>query len=103
MTTSKEYIAVERLKDRAEGMGFIHERVKHSAGQYVRGAVHTQTIDGFWSQFKRSLNGTYHSVSPKHLQTYLDEFCFRYSHRGDPAPLPETLFARAAEPLFATV
>ena len=91
------------IYNKAEGMGFIHERVKHSAKQYVRGAVHTQTIDGFWSQFKRSLNGTYHSVSPKHLQTYLDEFCFRYSHRGDPSPLPATLFSRAAGPLFATV
>ncbi len=83
------------IYNRAESIGFIHERVKHSVGQYVRGAVHTQTIDGFWSQFKRSLNGTYHSVSPKHLQTYLDEFCFRYSHRGDFRPLPETLFSRA--------
>lgn len=83
------------IYNKAEGLGFIHERVKHSAGQYVRGAVHTQTIDGFWSQFKRSVNGTYHSVSPKHLQTYLDEFCFRYDHRGDSKPLPVTLFARA--------
>ena len=72
----------------------IHERVKHSAGQFVKGAVHTQTIDGFWSQFKRSVNGTYHQVSPQHLQTYLDEFCFRYSHRDDEKPLMETLLGR---------
>lgn len=85
------------IYNRAESIGFIHEKVKHSAGQYVRGSVHTQTIDGFWSQFKRSLNGTHHSVSPKHLQAYLDEFCFRYSHRGDFRPLPETLFSRAGQ------
>lgn len=73
------------------------ERVKHSADQYVKGAVHTQTIDGFWSQFKRSLNGTYHSVSPKYLQTYLDEFCFRYDHRDDSANVAETLVAMVGE------
>lgn len=83
------------IYNKAEAMGFIHERVKHSAEEYVRGAVHTQTIDGFWSQFKRSLNGTYHAVSSKYLQAYLDEFCFRYDHRGDLRPLPETLFSRA--------
>lgn len=85
------------IYNKAEDAGYIHERVKHSAGQYIRGSVHTQTIDGFWSQFKRSVNGTYHSVSPKHLQTYLDEFCFRYDHCGDLAPLPVTLFARAGQ------
>ncbi len=84
------------LYNKAEAMGYIHERVKHSAGQFVKGQVHTQTIDGFWSQFKRSVNGTYHQVSPKHLQTYLDEFCFRYSHRDDEAPLMETLLGRIA-------
>lgn len=85
------------IYNKAESMGYMHETVKHSASEYVRGAVHTQTIDGFWSQFKRSVNGTYHAVSPRHLQTYLDEFCFRYDHRADADPLPETLFARAAE------
>ncbi|MDE2099539.1 MAG: IS1595 family transposase [Patescibacteria group bacterium] len=84
------------IYNKAQAIGYIHERVKHSAGQFVKGAVHTQTIDGFWSQFKRSVNGTYHQVSPKHLQTYLDEFCFRYSHRGDEAPLMETLLGRVA-------
>ncbi len=84
------------LYNKAESMGFIHERVKHSAGQFVRGNAHTQTIDGFWSQVKRSVNGTYHQVSPKHLQTYLDEFCFRYSHRDDAEPLMETLLRRIA-------
>lgn len=84
------------LYNKTEAMGYIHETVKHSAGEFVKGAVHTQTIDGFWSQFKRSVNGTYHQVSPKHLQTYLDEFCFRYSHRDDAEPLMETLLRRIA-------
>jgi transposase-like protein len=85
------------IYNKVESAGFIHESVRHSANQYVKGAVHTQTIDGFWSQFKRSLNGTYHSVSPKYLQTYLDEFCFRYDHRDDSENVAETLFAMVGE------
>ena len=48
---------------------------------YVKGNVHTNTVEGFWSQMKRSIDGTYHSVSPKYLQTYVDEFAYRYNHR----------------------
>jgi transposase-like protein len=87
------------LYNKAEAMGFMHETVKHGGGEFVRGAIHTQTIDGFWSQFKRSVNGTYHAISSKHMQTYLDEFCFRYSHRGDVASIPETMFGMAGKVL----
>jgi len=62
--------------------GFKHKTVNHSAKQYVVGDVHTNTIEGFWSQLKRGLNGTYHSVSPKYLQNYVDEFAFRYNLRN---------------------
>ena len=48
--------------------GFDHDFVKHGIKEYVRGNVHTNTIEGFWSQFKRSTHGTYHSISPKHPQ-----------------------------------
>ncbi len=61
--------------------GFAHAAVNHSAGEYVVGRIHTNTIDGFWSQVKRSVDGTHHSVSPKWLQSYVDEFSFRYNHR----------------------
>lgn len=64
-------------------LGFTHEVVNHGQKEYVRGKVHTNTIDGFWSQVKRSLDGTHHSVSPKYLQLYIDEFSFRYSRRFD--------------------
>lgn len=47
----------------------------------VRGDVHTNTIEGFWAQFKRSVDGTHHSISPKHLQKYLNEFAYRHNHR----------------------
>ena len=58
-------------------MGFIHEAVNHGKKEYARGAVHTNTIEGFWSQLKRSIGGTYHAVSKKHLQSYVNEFSFR--------------------------
>lgn len=58
-----------------------HETVKHSALEYVRGDVTTNTIEAFWSIFKRGINGIYHNVSRKHLQRYVDEFQFRHNTR----------------------
>jgi len=52
--------------------GYAHETVKHKIYEYVRGKVHTNSIEGFWSQLKRSLDGTHHAVSPKFLQQYVD-------------------------------
>jgi len=63
-------------------LGYSHTTVNHSKLEYVRGAAHTNTIEGFWSQLKRSMDGTYHAVSPKYLQLYLNEFVFRYNYRG---------------------
>lgn len=60
---------------------FTHEFVNHSKLEYVRSGVHTNTIEGFWGQLKRSLDGTYHCVSPKYLQFYVNEFVYRYNHR----------------------
>jgi transposase len=61
---------------------YRHDSVNHSAKEYVRGNVHANTIEGFWGQMKRSIDGTYHCVSPKYLQFYVDEFVFRYNLRG---------------------
>ena len=61
--------------------GYNHQTVTHGVKEYVRGNVHTNTLEGFWSQMKRSINGTYHAVSPKYLQTYVDEFSYRYNAR----------------------
>lgn len=63
--------------------GYHHNRVHHAQKVYVLGDAHTNTIDNFWSQLKRSLDGTHHAVSAKYLQRYLDEFSFRYNHRRD--------------------
>jgi len=55
--------------------------VNHSAKEYVRGDAHTNTVEGFFSIFKRGIYGTYHHVSAAHLHRYLAEFDFRYSYR----------------------
>lgn len=76
-------------------IGYYHDSVNHSIGEYGRGIVHTNTIEGFWSQLKRSVDGTYHCVSRKYLQLYLNEFVYRYNHRQ--APVFPTLIATAAQ------
>jgi transposase-like protein len=58
-----------------------HEKVNHSANEYVRGIASTNTVEGSFSLLKRGLNGTFHSVSEKHLQRYCDEFDFRWNTR----------------------
>src|SRR6185312_16217928 len=62
--------------------GFLRDKIDHRAGEYVRGLVHTNTVEGFFSVLKRGVTGTYHSVSEAHLQRYLNEFGFRYSNRS---------------------
>jgi transposase-like protein/IS1 family transposase len=60
---------------------FPHAMIDHSKGQYVVGAVHTNTIEGFWSLIKRGMVGTFHKVSAKYLPLYVAEFQFRYNNR----------------------
>jgi IS1 family transposase len=60
---------------------FPHATIDHARGQYVIGAVHTQTIEGFWSLIKRGMVGTFHKVSKKYLPLYVAEFEFRYNNR----------------------
>jgi len=54
-----------------------HKAVNHSANEYVRANVHTNTVEGVWSLFKRSIVGSYHQLSVKHMPAYLDEVSFR--------------------------
>jgi len=58
-----------------------HQAVAHGKKEYVRGNVHTNTIEGFFGIFKRGVIGTFHHISEQHLQRYLNEFDFRYNHR----------------------
>jgi transposase-like protein len=66
------------------GRDLPHERVNHSKEQYVRGRVHTQSIESFWSLLKRGIIGNYHKVSTKYLPLYLNEFTFRFNNRNNP-------------------
>ena len=70
----KSYI---ELKDQ-----YQHESIKHTVGNYITvGDKHTNNIEGYWSILKRGIIGTFHSVSPQHLQGYCDEFAYRYNNR----------------------
>lgn len=74
--------------------GYQHRRINHSAGVYVAGDTHTQTIEGFWSLVKRGIGGVYHSVSKKYLQTYLNEYSFRYNRRAENQPMFTSLLTQ---------
>jgi transposase len=75
-----EHIAYWGLGER----GYRHQRVNHVQHIYVDGDVTTNTIEGLWSLIRRGIGGVYHSVSTKHLQSYLDEYTFRYNNRRAP-------------------
>ncbi len=79
-------------------LGYNHDTVDHGRKQFVKGNAHTNNLEGFWSQLKRSINGTYHFVSPKHLQTYVNEFAYRYNRRNEFKPLFSSLMAKAWMP-----
>ena len=79
-------------------MGYSHRVIPHSLGVYVLGKdIHTNTIDGFWSQLKRSIDGTYHHVTPAYLQGYVNEYAFRYSHRKDDRPMFWTMLGQVIQ------
>ena len=80
--------------NRLERMGFNHRVINHNAKQYVNGNIHTNTIDGFWSLVKGGIGGVYKHVSPDYLQTYVNEYSFRYNHRKDEQPMFQTFLNR---------
>lgn len=71
-----EFIVYKRL-----ATDFNHDFIRHKANQYVSGSVHTNSIENFWSHFSRTIFGTYHHVSPKHMARYVNESTFRYNNR----------------------
>ena len=77
--------------DNNSGDTGLHQTVNHSAKEYVRGDVHTNSIEGAFGLFKRGIVGSFHQVSHKHLDRYLDEFEFRYNNRENPCLFRETL------------
>ncbi len=80
---------------RLSSLGYRHDVVPHSRGVYVVGKdIHTNSIEGFWSQLKRSIDGSYHHVTTHHLQKYVDGYAFRYSHRNDEQNMFWTMMER---------
>jgi transposase-like protein len=76
----------EALKVDEERLGepmYEHEAVNHTAEEYVRGNVHVNGMENFWSLLKRTIRGTYVSVEPFHLFRYLDEQAYRFNQRKD--------------------
>lgn len=86
----KSYRKIARIE------GMEHDTVNHGSGQYVKGTTHTNTIENFWGQLKRSLDGTHHVISPKYLYLYVSEFAFRYNHRLVPVPMFDLLLSRVS-------
>src|ERR1700722_14153465 len=66
------------------GRDLPHGVVRHGAGQYVVGAIHTNTIEGFWSLLKRGIMGSYHKVSKDYLPLYMNEFSWGFNNRNNP-------------------
>ncbi len=80
-----------------ENAGYEHRRINHSAGVYVLGDVHTNTIEGFWSLVKRGIGGVYHNVGKHYLQTYLNEYSFRYNRRDCGNLIFHAILAKVSE------
>lgn len=80
----RSYIGIEDWDTR-------HETVNHSEEQWVVGDVHTNSVEGVWSLFKRSLIGAFHKMSAKHMDRYLEEFEWRFNNRDNPDIFIDTL------------
>ena len=92
---SDEYVTYDHLAETPHG--YDHRRIQHAEKVYVMGDIHTNTIEGFWSLLKRGIGGVYHSVSRKYLQSYLDEYSFRYNRRFSNEPMFVSLLEQVAE------
>jgi transposase-like protein/IS1 family transposase len=77
-------LATDESRLYSELYEYNHQRRWHTAKRYVIGAVHTNTIEGFWNIFKRGVVGSFHKVSAKYLPLYIAEFQFRYNNRDNP-------------------
>jgi transposase-like protein len=92
------YRRVGFLRDKnGKHLAYRHRTIRHKGGVYVRGDIHTNSVEGLWSLIKRGISGVYHQVSPEYLQTYLNEFCFRYNRRFDGNLQFKSIVKRASE------
>jgi transposase len=92
------YNRIGFLRDRdGKHLNYRHRTIKHADGIYVRGDIHTNSVEGFWSLVKRGIGGVYHSVSPYYLETYLDEYTFRYNRRHEGNQQFRAILSRVSE------
>lgn len=88
---------LQSYKKIAQVLEMEHDTVEHGVRQYAKAnGTHTNTIEGFWSQLKRSMDGTHHVISPKMLPAYVSEFQWRYNHRDSQVHLFDLLLQRAS-------
>jgi transposase-like protein len=77
--------------DKVEDVNTAHETVNHSREEWVRGEFHTNSIENVWSLLKRSIVGSYHKISTKHLERYLDELEWKFNNRNNPFLFRDTM------------
>ena len=82
-------------------MGYDHRRIHHATKVYVMGGIHTNTIEGLWSLVKRGIGRVNHAVSAKYLETYLNEYAFRYNRRNQQEPMFQAFLAQVVSRLDA--
>jgi transposase len=83
MIFTDEFLSYNKLSN----IGYGHERVFHAQEIFVIGEAHTNSLEGFWSLVKNGIRGVYHQVSPKYLQSYVNEYAFRYTRRRSIEPM----------------
>jgi transposase len=96
--TARLYTDESKLYWRMNRQFSEHHTINHTEKVYVHGNVHTQTIEGFFATLKTGIRGTYHAVSRKWLQGYLNEYAWRYNHRDDDLGMFRALLLRSALP-----
>ena len=83
-----EFLSYKGIGD---AMGMPHETVQHNLDEWVVGDVHTNSVEGVWSLFKRSIMGAFHQISAKHMDRYLEEIEWRHNNRENPHIFRDTL------------
>ena len=78
-------------RDLGERMDIHHDTVQHNLNEWVVGDVHTNSVEGVWSLFKRSIVGSFHKISAKHMDRYLEELEWRFNNRNNPHIFRDTL------------
>ena len=84
------------------GFGYVHVHVRHWDYEYVRGTVHTNSIEGFWGNFKGGMRGVYKKCGQRYLQSYLDEYTFRYNRRRSDVPMFQHFMAQTEQQAWWT-